>query len=378
MSKAVTTFDLDIEHLLLRNVTDYAIYMLDPQGFVLSWNAGGERIKGYFDTEIIGQHFSRFYAPEEIRRGDPERSLAIARSEGRYEAEGWRVRKDGSLFRASIVIDPIRQDGELLGFAKVTRDITEKYNAQQNLQRTERVLAQAQKVHAIGKLTLGVAHDFNNLLTVVMNCLDLLSATHKDDRSSQLIRAAMEAAERGSRLSRQMLAFSRAQELNPRLHDLNELVTRSMERYRQVAGAIVCCESDLKPDLPKIMVDADQLEAALMNLVSNARDAMSGGRIVISTGTCTPDSSLHPDADGRKEYVCVTVRDDGPGMTEEVRLRAMEPFFTTKDVGRGSGLGLSQVYGFAAQSDGFASIESTPGEGTAVTIAIPAAETPHA
>ena len=369
--------DLNVERLLLKSVTDYAIYMLDPEGYILSWNVGGERIKGYSDAEIIGKHFSIFYSPEELALDQPAKVLAAAARDGRFEAEGWRTRKDGSLFRASIMIDAIRQDGKLIGFAKVTHDITEKYQAQQDLHRAERALAQAQKVHAIGKLTLGVAHDFNNLLTVIVNSLDMLGKMHTDERSVRLITASARAAERGSRLSRQMLAFSRAQELAPRLHDVNELVTHSMERYRQVAGAIVYCECRLKPDLPRIMVDADQLDAALMNLVSNARDAMSSGRILISTSTCNPDKALHPEADVSKLHVCVTVKDDGPGMTDDVRIRAMEPFFTTKDVGQGSGLGLSQVYGFAAQSGGFAYIESEPGEGTAVTIAIPVPEVSH-
>jgi PAS domain S-box-containing protein len=154
--------------LLVNGVTDYALYMLDPEGRVSSWNAGGERIKGYAPAEIIGQHFSRFYTSQDQAAGRPARALSIARETGHYDEEGWRVRKDGSFFWASVVIDPIRDEsGKLIGYAKITRDITERREAQMELARVQRQLAEAQKMDALGQLTGGVAHDFNNLLMVV-------------------------------------------------------------------------------------------------------------------------------------------------------------------------------------------------------------------
>jgi PAS domain S-box-containing protein len=150
---------------LVGGVTDYALYMLDPTGIVSNWNAGGERIKGYSANEIVGQHFSRFYTPGDQAAGKPARALKIALETGRYEEEGWRVRKDGSFFWASVVIDPIRNDaGELIGFAKITRDISERKEAQERLHAMQRQLAESQKFEALGQLTGGVAHDFNNLL----------------------------------------------------------------------------------------------------------------------------------------------------------------------------------------------------------------------
>ncbi|MBN6110633.1 PAS domain-containing sensor histidine kinase [Xanthomonas bonasiae] len=371
-----TPLATEADRLLLQSVTDYAIYMLDPEGFILSWNTGGRHIKGYEEAEIVGQHFSRFYTPQDAAAGLPRKGLDAARREGRYEAEGWRVRKDGSQFRASVVIDPVWKDGALVGYAKVTRDVTEQFNAAEDLRKAERALAQAQKVQAIGRLTLGIAHDFNNLLAVIVGSLDLLAKTQHDARSKLLIGAATDAAERGSRLSQQMLAFARGQDLVPEPNDVNALIVGAAELYRRVAGDAMTCEFAFADALPPVVVDASQFEAALMNLVANARDAVRQGRIVISTRLCRSDLSLHAEARPDHDYVCVAVQDDGPGMSEEVRLRAMEPFFTTKDVGNGSGLGLSQVFGFAGQSGGFATIDSGQGQGTLVTMYIPVAMTP--
>jgi len=364
--------------LLIGSVTDYAIYMLDPNGYICSWNPGGERIKGYTDREIVGQHFSRFYTPEDIVKGEPQRGLECARAEGKFEAEGWRLRKDGTRFRASVVIDPIWHEGELIGFAKVTRDVTERYEAMLRLQTAQKSLAQSQKLEAIGKLTLGLAHDFNNLLTVIVNSLDLIGLKNtQDPRTQEWIEAAQRAADRGTLLTRQLLAFARGQNLAPEPHDINELLARSSELYRRACGASIQFSFDLAQSTPSLEVDATQFEAAVLNLVANSRDAMpGGGTITVRTRQATCARPEAPD-EGEFEFVVIEVVDNGSGMGAEVVERAAEPFFTTKEVGKGSGLGLSQVYGFAAQSGGFVQLHSEPGAGTKVGMHLPV-HTPHA
>ena len=359
--------------LLVNSVVDYAIYMLDREGHIASWNPGGERIKGYRAEEVIGRHFSLFYTAEDAAAGVPARALRTAAEHGRFEAEGWRVRKDGSRFWASVVIDPVWRDGELIGFAKVTRDISEHRKAQQALEEAQRAMLQSQKMEAIGKLTYGLAHDFNNLLTVITNSLDAISVDARSadggdpDRIRRAVATAHRAADRGALLTRQLLAFSRGQLLRPKPHDVNELISSSADLLRRACDSSVRMDFDLEPVLPMVSVDASQFEAALLNLVSNARDAIPPGwhgRIAIRT--------RRVQEPGKPDEVAVTVSDNGEGMAPDVVARAAEPFFTTKEVGKGSGLGLSQVYGFLAQSDGRLDIDSAPGAGTRVTMRLPA------
>ncbi len=361
--------------LLLNSVTDYAIYMLDPEGYIRSWNPGGARIKGYSAEDVIGQNFSRFYTPEDIASGLPQRGLEIARREGKFEAEGWRVRKDGTRFRASVVIDPIWQDGHLIGFAKITRDITERYEAQQKLHETQKALAQSQKMEAIGKLTLGLAHDFNNLLTVIINSLDLISMQPgMTARAQELIEAAQRASDRGALLTRQMLAFGRGQKLAPERSDLNQLLERSSELYRRACGGSIQFEMRLAEQLLPVELDVAQFEAAVLNLISNSRDAMPRGGHILLTSAAWHGSDPADVSGAERDYVCVSVRDDGEGIPAALHQRVFEPFFTTKEVGKGSGLGLSQVFGFAAQSGGFVQLDSEPGHGTTVRLYLPAVE----
>lgn len=361
--------------LLVQSILDYAIYMLDPEGNIISWNAGGHRIKGYSAEEIIGQNFSKFYLPEDVEKGIPKRGLETARTAGKYESEGWRLRKDGSRFRASVVIDPIYQQGVLLGYAKITRDITERYEAQNKLIEAERELVQSQKAEAIGKLTFGLAHDFNNLLGIIVSTLDMVAMQPEStDKTRRLLDTGLRAAERGSLLTKQLLSFARGQKLAPEPHEINALLARSEELYRRAAGSATEFSLALADKLPSVLVDAAQFEAGILNLVANSRDAMpSGGAITISTSLFHHETSASPEVPARP-YVCVTVSDTGTGMSEEVARRSSEPFFTTKEVGKGSGLGLSQVFGFAAQSGGFASIDTHLGEGTSIRICLPPLE----
>ncbi|MBD2747237.1 PAS domain S-box protein [Microvirga sp. BT688] len=361
--------------LLVQGVTDYAIYMLDPQGRVTNWNAGAQRIKGYTQDEILGEHFSRFYTDEDKATELPRRALETAVREGKFEAEGWRLRKDGTRFWASVVIDPIRNDmGDLIGFAKITRDITERRQAQEALAQAQAALFQAQKMEAVGQLTGGVAHDFNNLLTVIVNSLDLLTRNARDTRDMRLIESAQRAAERGAKLTQQLLAFSRRQPLQPALHNPNTLIGGFESILRRACGELVKLQLALAPGVRSISVDAPQFEAALLNLIVNARDAMpDGGSLRIATGNVTIAESEHAAAELEPgPYVSVTVADTGSGMAPEILDRVFEPFFTTKEIGKGTGLGLSQVYGFVTQSGGHVKVDSAPDRGTTITMLLPA------
>ncbi len=361
--------------LLVQSVTDYGIYMLDPDGNVATWNAGAQRIKGYTQEEIVGQHFSRFYTEEDRVAGVPQRALATALHEGRFENEAWRVRKDGTRFWASIVIDPVREpDGTLRGFAKVTRDITERREAQLELERAREALFQSQKMEAIGQLTGGVAHDFNNLLTAVIGSLELVrKRLPAGDRNLPLIDNAMQAARRGGALTQRMLAFARRQELVPELASVASLVGGMTTLFDHTLGPAIVLDVDCPAALPPVRVDVNQLEMALLNLVVNARDAMPRGgtiAIVASEIAAGPSSSFALPA-GR--YVRLSVRDQGHGMDAVTLARATEPFFTTKGVGKGTGLGLSMVHGLAEQLGGRLQLESAPGAGTTASLWIPVA-----
>jgi len=360
---------------LVDGVTDYAIYMLDPQGYVTSWNSGAERIKGYTRSEIIGKHFSQFYTSEDRIEGAPQVGLETARREGRFEKEGWRVRKDGTRFRANVVIDAIHDDaGELVGFAKVTRDITERYRAQQSLERAQQTLFQAQKLESLGQLTGGIAHDFNNLLTAVGASLEVLRKYLTDNpRAHVLLENAMQGVERGASLTQRMLAFARRQELELRPVDLAALVGGMTEMLERSIGPSISIVVRLPEDLPTVRTDANQLEAAILNLAVNARDAMpNGGSIIISARAETVAEGNQAGAIAG-DYVRLSVADTGQGMDEATLAQAVEPFFTTKGVGKGTGLGLAMVHGVAEQSGGKLKLESKPGAGTTASLWLPVA-----
>ncbi len=357
--------------LLVQGVSDYAIYMLDPEGHVASWNSGAERIKGYTSEEIIGRHFSTFYTDEDRLGGLPERALATASRDGRFEREGWRVRKDGSRFWAHIVIDAIKDDfGDIIGFAKITRDITEKMETQRALERTREELFQAQKMEAIGQLTGGIAHDFNNLLMAVLGSLEILKKRMPQDPAlSPLVDNAMLGAQRGAALTQRMLAFSRRQELQVEKIDVSALLRGMMDMVSRSLGPIATLETEFPESLPTIATDPNQLEAAVLNLVVNARDAMPGGGPIRirATEELVPDGGTMPAG----HYVCVAVADEGEGMSDETLKQAVTPFFTTKGIGKGTGLGLSMVQGLAAQSGGRLVLKSRLGEGTTAELWFP-------
>ena len=352
--------------MLVQGVRDYAIYMLDKDGRITNWNAGARAIKGYTADEIVGEHFSRFYTEEDRAGGEPERALRTALEEGKYEREAWRVRKDGSLFWASVLIDPIFDEkGEHVGFAKVTRDITDRKKDQEELEQAREALAQAQKMQALGELTGGIAHDFNNLMTVIAGASDFLLKHRElpEEKKIRYLTAIVETTDRATALTSHLLAFGRRQSITPVVIDLSVRLDAFAEMIGRMLGSQIKVGLELNARAPLVEVDTTQLETALLNAAVNARDAMeSGGELTLATSDATIDG---------KEAVCITVRDTGGGIPPEALNRVFEPFFTTKAVGKGTGLGLSQIHGFAAQAGGMAEIESIEGKGTTLNIILP-------
>ena len=278
------------------------------------------------------------------------------------------------------MIDPIQDgNGALIGFAKVTRDITERRQAQDLLDQARERMVQMQKMEAVGQLTGGVAHDFNNLLMVIIGNLEVAQRNAEAEKGSvarlkRAIDSAIRGAQRAATLTQRLLAFSRRQPLDPKQIDLNKFVVGEVEFLQRTLGEKIQVEAVGGAGLWKVAADVNQLQAALLNLAFNARDAMpQGGKLTIETGNAFLDEDYcraNPEVQ-RGQYVLIAVTDNGTGMTQEVMNRAFEPFFSTKAVGEGTGLGLSQVYGFIKQSGGHIKIYSEPGEGTTVKIYLP-------
>jgi PAS domain S-box-containing protein len=364
---------------LVEAVVDYAIFQLDSAGNVATWNPGARRIKGFAPNEIIGRHFSLFYTPEDIELGVPDRALAEAAEYGRFEAEGWRMRKDGTRFWASVIIDRISDEaGNVIGFAKVTRDITERKQAQDQLRQVQEQLAASQKLEAIGQLSGGIAHDFNNLLMIVLGNIETAERHSGHSAGSANLRRALANAKRGaqraSALTSRLLAFSRRQALDPKPINLNNFLNGLQEFLQRTIGERIEVQAVGSAGLWHIEADPNHLESAIVNLAINARDAMpDGGKLTVEAANVLADEDycrLNPEL-ARGQYVIVCVTDTGSGMTTEVLNHAFEPFFTTKDPGQGTGLGLSQVYGFVKQSGGHAKIYSEVGQGTSIRMYFP-------
>src|SRR4051812_5620063 len=364
---------------LVEAVVDYAIFQLDPLGNVTTWNPGAERIKGYAPPEIIGRHFSAFYTPEEIELGVPKRALSEAAEHGRFEAEGWRLRKDGSRFWASVIIDRITDEaGNIVGFAKVTRDVTDRKRAEDELKHVQEQLAASQKLEAVGQLSGGIAHDFNNLLMIVLGNLET-AERHAVQLTGQsnLIRAlahAKRGAQRASALTTRLLAFSRRQALDPKPLDPTRFIAGLQDFLQRTIGEQVEIQAVGGAGLWRIEADVNHLESAILNLAINARDAMpAGGKLTIEAANviadeeyCRTNPELTPG-----QYVAICLTDTGSGMSEDTVNRAFEPFYTTKEPGHGTGLGLSQVYGFVKQSGGHIKIYSELDQGTSIKIYLP-------
>jgi PAS domain S-box-containing protein len=364
---------------LVESVVDYAIFQLDLDGIVVTWNVGAQRIKGYSAEEIIGQHFSRFYTEEDRAADVPAHALETAKTKGKFESEGWRVRKDGAKFWALVIIDAMYdEDRNLIGFAKVTRDMTERHETQEALKNTQQQLAASQKMEAVGQLSGGIAHDFNNLMMIVLGNLETVQRhAQRIPNAPNMKRAlsnAVRGAQRAAALTSRLLAFSRRQPLDPKPIDVNKFITGSAEFLQRSLGETVQIEAVGGAGLWTIEADANHLESALVNLAINARDAMpKGGKLTIEASNSFADAAYvrtNPEV-SEGQYVAICVSDTGVGMTPDIVARVFEPFFTTKEAGQGTGLGLSQVYGFVKQSGGHVKIYSEPGQGTTVKMYFP-------
>ncbi len=324
-------------------------------------------LTGYEEAEVVGRNCRFLQGAMSDRESVAEMRDHIARAEA-ISLEIINYKRDGTPFWNAVFIGPVYDTaGKLLYFFASQLDVSRRRNSEQ-------AQRQSQKMEAIGQLTAGLAHDFNNLLQVVNGNLELLASRPLDERSIRYVDAARSAAERGAKLTRQLLAFARKTRLEPQVVDISALIAEFGEIIESTLGSQVDLQLSLRRRLPPVMLDADNFEMALLNIVINARDAMPGGGLVTIT---TSSLHLNGDAAARNlpsgDYVVVEVRDEGEGMPAYVVERAIEPFFTTKGVGKGTGLGLAMAHGFVQQSRGRLEIDSAPGQGTTIRLLFPAA-----
>jgi len=355
--------------LLVEGVKDHAIFMLDPEGVIVSWNAGAEHLFGFTEEEAIGSHLEDFYPRDDWQPDSPQYVLEQAVATGRFEEESWRVRKDGRRFRASTITTALRDsDGCLRGFSRITRDVTEKHALEQQLRH-------AQKLEAVGRLAGGVAHEFNNSATAILGYSSLiLDKFSNDEQLRHYAEEIHKAGHRAAAVTRQLLAFSRQKILQPTNINLNDVVGDIEKMLRRLLGENIRVLTALDPYLGNIKADPSGMAQMIINLALNARDAMpDGGDLTIETANL----ELRPDlADENQQvppgpYVRLRVSDTGTGLDKQAAAHLFEPFFTTKPVGMGTGLGLSTVYGTVKQSGGGILVFSELGKGTTFEIYLP-------
>jgi len=351
--------------------SDDAIIGKDLSGVITSWNRGAERIYGYTSQEMIGQPISRL-APSD--RPDEISTILqrIRRGDSVEHFESVRVAKDGRHLDVSLSISPVRDsDGNVIGASAIARDITAQ-------KRTETQLHQAQKMEAVGRLAGGIAHDFNNVLAIITACAELLrDHTDGKENSLQFIGNIREAVQRGSNLTKQLLAFSRRQKVQPFVLDLNDRLKEVSKLIKPLMGDDVEVVMTLRPASALVEADPGQLDQIVLNLAVNARDAMPrGGRFIVETNTVEFDEAFAQQHSPLKagKYVQLSVSDTGTGMDAVTVSRIFEPFFTTKGPGKGTGLGLATVYGIVRQSGGYIWVYSEPGHGTTFKMYLPSAE----
>ena len=353
----------------LLDATVDGIITIRQDGIIESVNAAAEELFQYPADEIVGRNVKQLMPQPYREEHDGYMRRYRKTGERRIIGIGREVlgqRRDGSVFPMHLAVGEFEVDGETY-FTGIVHDLSARKSAEQALQ-------QAMKMEAIGQLTGGVAHDFNNLLTVIMGNLELLEMQLTDDSQRNLLIEAQEAADLGARLTGRLLAFARRSRLEPRSVDLNAMVLNLTDMLQRTLGEAVSLNSALSTDLWPILADPAQLESAIINLAINSRDAMpSGGKLLLESENVTFDEH---DVDVETvpipgDYVRLSITDTGEGMTEDVRKRVFEPFFTTKETGRGTGLGLSMVYGFTKQSGGYAAVYSELDKGTTINLYLP-------
>ena len=357
--------------ILIEGVVDYAIFALDKEGHVTSWNSTAQKIIGYTPEEIIGKHFGILYRPDERRAGAPNRALELAIQRGKHEVEGWRIRKNGSPFFITGSVSSSRDDaGNLIGFINILRDATERRDAEEKLVQAREQLAMSQKMEAIGKLTGGIAHDFNNLLMIIGGSAQIF-ARLLDPKLPRAIEAIQTAAKRGESLTRQLLTFSRHQHLSPTVVDLNASIKNMRTMIESSLRGNIVYNENIGDGVSPIKVDLAELELAIVNIAVNARDAMpNGGTFTLSVNAVTVDQEIGDNRLG-DAFFAIAFSDTGTGIPPNLLSKMFDPFFTTKEVGKGTGLGLSQVYGFAHQAGGTVTADSKVGQGTTITVYLP-------
>jgi PAS domain S-box-containing protein len=357
--------------ILIEGVVDHAVFLLDRSGRVASWNSTAQQIIGYTSDEIIGKHFGVFYRPDERRSGEPNRVLELAVKNGKYAVEGWRIKKNGTLFFVTGTIRAIHDDdGNLIGLANVLRDATERRNAQEKLVEAREQLAMSQKMEAIGKLTGGIAHDFNNLLMIIGGNAQTFERL-LDPKLPRAIEAIQTAAKRGESLTRQLLTFSRRQHLSPTIVDLGASIKNIRPMIESSLRGNIVYNEQIDPAVWPVKVDLAELELAIVNIAVNARDAMpNGGTFTLTVGN-VPVADAAGGERENGDFVALQFGDTGVGIPPNLLSKIFDPFFTTKEVGKGTGLGLSQVYGFVHQADGTINAESKVGQGTTITVYLP-------
>ncbi|MCA1408361.1 PAS domain S-box protein [Ensifer sp. IC3342] len=367
--------DLAAREAHLRSILDTvpeAMVVIDENGEISSFSAAAERLFGYAEGEVVGSNVKILMPSPHREAHDQYLNNYLRTGERRIIGIGRVVtgqRKDGTMFPMELSVGEAMFDGRRI-FTGFIRDLTSR-------QRIEEELRQAQKMEAVGQLTGGLAHDFNNLLTVITGNLEMIDARLQDEKLRALLREAQAAADEGAKLTAQLLAFGRRQPLDPNLADVGELVTNFSKLLTRTLGETIELSTIVTGSSNYALIDVSQLQNALLNLGLNARDAMpNGGRLTIEISTTILDRDyalMYPD--GRMgRYVLVAITDTGVGMTEDVKRHAFEPFYTTKDAGAGTGLGLSMVYGFVKQSGGHIHLYSEPDQGTSVRLFLPAAQ----
>ncbi len=346
--------------LFIEGVKDYALCTLSLEGLVTSWNAGAQRLLGYSEDEILGEDFSRFFTPEDIERGIPQKELQTAGRGGLAQNEGWRVRKDGTRFFCSGVLAFAGEgDGRELG--KLMRDVTEQ-------RRNEEAMLQSQKLESIGVLAGGIAHDFNNLLTGILGGVSLAKDSLPADHPAYpMLNIAERSGEKSAGLISQLLAYAGKGFFVITSFDLSALIAETLPLIETSVPKTVHLLLQLGADLPAIQADASQIRQIVMNLIINGAESIGpeGGTLHVSSMLIKAGAE-----------VCIEVRDSGSGMSDDTKARIFDPFYTTKFTGRG--LGLAAVSGIVRAHKGRMEVESVLGEGSTFRVFFPASGAPVA